>query len=461
LEDDVINTGVMDHLELTEMMVLPFYVALIFLIAYAHQRKKILNNPSYSYYARGITFKLLGATIFCLVFAYHYGVGDTFSYFENARSFCNLLRQHPGEFLDVYFGSNSYEHFSYFDRYTGIPQPNIYFESRGFFTSKLLTPFVFLGFNSYLISSILLSLFSYFGIWRMYQVFYKYYPKLYKPLAIGFVFLPSAIFWGSGILKDTITLSAFCWFVSSVERGLISKVNPLKNILSALLSGYIVLLIKPYIIMACIPGLIVWLIHDRVSRFSNPLVRNLTLPFVFVISIAVGAGLMSYFSEKLDKFSLDKVLDTAVVSQRDLKRAEYKGHSFDIGEFDATVSGVAEKFPVATVAGLYRPFIWESGNFVMLLSGVENLLLLYLTLYPIVKIGPRRIMGIFFREPLLLFIFSYSILFAFSIGISTSNFGALIRFKIAFAPFMAGMLLIFYNQKKLKLLAPPIAAKRV
>ncbi len=294
----------------------------------------------------------------------------------------------------------------------------------------------------------------------MYQVFCRYYPEMYKPLAISFLFFPSAIFWGSGILKDTITFSGFCWFVSSVEMGLISKKKTIKNLFTAFVSGYIVLMIKPYIIMACLPGLIVWLTHERIRKISNVLLKNVAVPFIFAISIASGVGLMSVFADKLDKFSLDKVLDTAVVSQRDLKRVEYKGHSFDIGEFDASISGVLGKFPVATIAGLYRPFIWESGNFVMLLSGVENLVLLYLSLSPLFKIGPRRIFGIFFREPLLLFIFSYSILFAFSIGVSTSNFGALIRFKIAFAPFMASMLLIFYDQKKLKLLAPPIASKR-
>jgi hypothetical protein len=438
----------MDHLETTELMVLPFYFAIIFTIAYARQRKKMQSNPSYVYFARGIALKLFGATAFCCLFAYYYKGGDTFSYFENARSFCNLLRLHPDKFIDAYFGPNSKENYSLFDNFTGHPQQNIFFEARGFFTSKLLTPFVFFGFNSYLISTMLLSLFSFFGIWRMYQLFYRYYPQYYKVMAISFLFFPSAVFWGSGFLKDTITFSGFCWFVSSIELGLISKKNIVKNCIRAFLAGYIVLLIKPYIIMASLPGLIVWLSHNRVVKFKNPILRNLAIPLVFAVSISAGVGLMSIFAEKLDKFSLDKVLDTAVVTQRDLKRAEYKGHSFDIGEFDASISGVVNKFPVATVAGLYRPFIWESGNFVMFLSGVENLILLWLSVLPLFTLGPRRILKIFFDSPLLLFIFSYSILFAFSIGVSTSNFGALIRFKIAFAPFLATMLYVFYKFKK-------------
>jgi hypothetical protein len=422
----------------------------VFSIAYASQRRNILTNPSYSFFARGVLAKLVGATVFCFVYVYYYHGGDTFAYFESARSFCNLLVKHPGDFLDVYLGSNTSENFSLFDNYTGSPHGNIFFENRGFFMTKIIVPFVFAGFQSYLISTLLLSVASFAGIWRMYQVFCKYYPSLYKPLVFGFVFLPTAIFWGSGILKDTVTLSCFCWFVSSVDKCIIAKEKRFRNLILAIISGYIVLMIKPYIIMACIPGLLAWLFHARIKKIKSKLLRRAALPFIYAISIAGGIGILSMLGDKLDKFSLDKVLDTASVASRDLKREEYQGHSFDIGDYDGSLSGITAKIPQATIAGLFRPFVWESQNFVMLLSGLENLTLLYLFIYPFVRLGVIKTFSILFEEPLLLFIFSYSLLFAFSIGISTSNFGSLIRFKIAFSPFFASMLLVLYNYKKLE-----------
>jgi len=54
----------------------------------------------------------------------------------------------------------------------------------------------------------LLALVSFGGVWRMYQIFIMEFPKLERPLAYTFFFLPSVFFWGSGILKDSITLSA-------------------------------------------------------------------------------------------------------------------------------------------------------------------------------------------------------------------------------------------------------------
>jgi hypothetical protein len=448
LREEVVNYGFLDHLELGELLALPFFLFIVFSLAYAAQRRNVLKNPSYNYFARGIMAKLVGATVFCFVYVYYYHGGDTFSYFESSRSFVNLLEQNPSQFFQVFLGDNTPENYSCFDNFTGLPHGNIFFEHRGFFMTKFLTPFILLGFKSYLLSTLLLAVASFSGIWRMYQVLYKYYPALYKPLVIGFVFLPTAVFWGSGMLKDTVTFSGFCWFVSSMEKCFISREKRFKNLILAILFGYIVLIVKPYIIMASIPGVFVWLLHARVKKIRNDLIRVLAIPLIYVISIAGGAGIMSLLGDKLDKFSLDKVLDTANVASKDLKREEYQGHSFDLGDYDVSVQGVIKKFPEATIAGLFRPFIWESKNFVMLLSGVENLALLYLSLFPLFRVGPRKVLRFFFDQPLMLFIFSYSILFAFSIGISTSNFGALIRFKIAFAPFFASMLLVLYNDKQ-------------
>jgi len=449
LEEEVINKGYLDQLELTEVLALPFYVFLIVALAYIYQMRKVRTNPSYKFFARGILAKMIGGAVFCFVYVYYYNGGDTIAYFESARSYSKLFLLRPYDFTKAYFESASYETYNLFDNSTGFPQGYIFFEGRTLFVVKMIVPIVLLGFNSYLISTLILSVLSFIGIWNMYQVLCKYYPSLNRILAIGFIFFPSAIFWGSGILKDTISFSAVCWLISSFEKGFISKVKVPKNLIIVLISGYIIIFVKPYIFMAAVPGLIVWLLHARVIRIRSNLWRYLSIPIIYVLSIGVGVGVMSALGDRMKQFSLNKVLETASITQKDLKNADYQGHSFDVGSYDGTVSGVTSKLPVAIIAGLFRPFIWESKNVVMILSGLENLILLILFIRPFIKIGVRKIFSILFKEPLLLFLFSYSLLFAFSIGVSTSNFGALIRFKIAFAPFFASLLLVLLNYDKL------------
>jgi hypothetical protein len=450
VEEEIINKGYLEQLGLFELMALPFYLLVIFFIAYYYQRKKIGQNPSYTFFARGVMAKLLGATVFCFVYVYYYKGGDTIAYFEASRSYVKLLELRPSAFSGVYFGANTQSNFTQFDMYTGLPFGNMYFEARSAFVVRLLVPVLIMGLNSYLLSSIVLSFLSFFGIWRMYQLFYRYYPSMYKVMAYGFLFLPTVVFWGSGMLKDTITLSGFCIFVSSFEKCFISKQQRMKNLIFFLIAGYVVLIIKPYIIMASVPGIIAWLFHNKVRKIRSQGLKTLAIPFIYLLSIGVGIAILSVLGSKLDKFSLDKILFSAKEAQMDLKNENYQGHAFDIGNYDATVLGVISKVPIATLSGLCRPFIWEARNFVMILSALENLVLMYLLIYPFIRPGPRKTFKFLFNNPLLLFVFSYSILFAFSIGISTSNFGALIRFKIAYASFLAVLLLILYNYKKLK-----------
>ena len=55
-------------------------------------------------------------------------------------------------------------------------------------------------------------------------MFCEEYPRMTKELAIAFLFIPSVIFWGSGIMKDTYTFTAACWMTSSVY-GLFLKLK--------------------------------------------------------------------------------------------------------------------------------------------------------------------------------------------------------------------------------------------
>jgi hypothetical protein len=151
----------------------------------------------------------------------------------------------------------------------------------------------------------------------------------------------------------------------------------------------------------------------------------------------------------MDKFALDKAMQTAVVTQDDLKREEqYGSNNFDIGELDGSFGGFILKFPQATFAGLFRPMLIEARSPVMLLSGLENLLLLLLLFLTLLKVKIRLIFRLIRTTPILLFCFSFAILFAFMIGVTTPNFGALVRFKIPLMPFFTFGLMVIYSTNK-------------
>ena len=84
----------------------------------------------------------------------------------------------------------------------------------------------------------------------------------------------------------------------------------------------------------------------------------------------------------------------------------------------------------------------------MIMSGLENLFLLGLTLVVIFRVGIFKIISVVRNEPFVSFALLFSIFFAFSIGFSTPNFGALVRYKIPIIPFFVPLLFILKSHIK-------------
>jgi hypothetical protein len=73
-----------------------------------------------------------------------------------------------------------------------------------------------------------------------------------------------------------------------------------------------------------------------------------------------------------------------------------------------------------------------------------------MTILLLIRIKTFRLFKILFNNPLLFFSLSFAILFSFSVGLTTANFGALVRYKIPLLPFYISSLVIlfYYMQNK-------------
>ncbi|HEU4719605.1 MAG TPA: hypothetical protein VFU15_17295 [Bacteroidia bacterium] len=440
-----------------EWVMLTIYMLVLLGISFFIQVSNIKKQPVYRYYLGGVAMKAFSAVVFCLIYIYYYNGGDTVCYYETSRALVNLGMKDPASFWKVMTTAPSVENYFLFDDKTGFPWAFMYYDTQTFFVAKLIAPILFVAFRSYLVSGVVLSWLSFFGIWRFFLMLCRHYPAIEKRLALGVIFVPSVLFWGSGILKDTITFSAVCWFIVGIEGFFILKKSRLKNAAIFIVASYVLISIKAYIMISLLPGVFLWLLYSRFSRFKSYFLRYMSVPFIVIFSLAAGYGLLSVLGDSLGKFSVAHMLETASITQRDLKQDYYHGSSFDIGEFDPTISGVISKAPAAMAVGLFRPFIWEAHNVVMLVSGLENLVYLSLTLMLFARfiMQPKKFFRTFFNDPLLLFMFTYTLLFSVLVGLSTSNFGALVRFKIPFLPaFICFLLILNYKLARKRSGAP-------
>jgi hypothetical protein len=402
------------------------------------------------YYTKGLLIKLAAALVYILVyFIYYKGVSDTYSYFRSAQSLANMLSHDFSIFLKVFFGDDAsaetLSHFTYQTGYLhGARDPHV------FAVNRFSSIFVFLGGGSLMAASFLLAAFLYQWVFRLFRFLVVRFPDV-KPIYFFIAVLsPSAVFWSAGILKDSFTYAAVCLVIPSLFSVFEGKFK-FKSLFFILLGFYIIYELKPYILFALIGGIGIGFFILFLRKLPKGFLRVVLAPaltvLLFIIVMwginVIGTSLGGIYSTP------DKMLLKAQETQQDLIREQYGDNSFDIGYFDASISGVAQKTPQALIAGLYRPFVWEAGSVFILISALENLILIILTILFFLR-GGLRIIGKLLGDPFLGFALVFVLFMAFSVGLSTANFGALVRYKIPILPFLISFLMIGLNEIKKK-----------
>lgn len=438
----------MNYLSLADIVVPLLYSSIILLVAYFYQQWKIYSNPVYRFFVNGLAAKIAGAVLFSLVYTLYYDGGDTTNYFFGSSAVANLLLKNPTEALAILSGDLSPENYSLFDGTTGFPAYYMWKDPLTFSVSRYSVPFVILSFGSFIGAGILLSCVSYIGIWKLFLMLARTYPNLTKQLGISLLFVPSVVFWGSGILKDTYAFGAVCLFVASFYAAFIERHKIPINVLGLLVAVFFLATIKPYILYSLIPGSMIWLSFKQLKAIRGTLLKFLIGPAFLMVALGLAYLSLNSMDESFGKFSIDNAISQAQVMQEDLKQEYYGQNSFDIGTLDGSLSGMVLKAPAAINASLFRPYIFEARSAMLFLSGLENLAVLFLTVWVIIKAGPFRAFAYVKNDPFLIFSLCFTLIFAFMVGISTANFGALVRYKIPFVPFYLAVLLIVLEQVK-------------
>lgn len=440
------------QIELWEYLMSMIIIMVMYIIFGRKKRMNVKLHPEYKYYMSGLLAKMLGGAFFALIYFYYYGGGDTINYYYSGVSMKHMLFVDPLEYLrQVVLGDHSARALSAYAMEPVRPLQFIFFDGRTFQMARISSVLAILTFNSYLLSTLLIAGLSFFGVWAGYRTFVSYFPRIANRLAIGFLFMPSAIFWGSGILKDTVTFSAACAWVFAIDELFFKRRNEVSSTVLALLCATAMILVKPYVLMVLIPATLLWLFYMRVIGLRNVLVRFVVIPVMGIGLVALSIFVLTRMGDMLDKFALDEALTSISSLQHDMStNQDYGDFKFSLGEFDGTWWGVVKKFPIATNAALFRPYPWEVRNAVTALSGLENLFVLGLTLYVLVRAGVRFTLGCIGANPLLLMSISFALLFSFVVGITTPNFGALVRFKIPMLPFYISSLyiILFFHRER-------------
>jgi len=439
-------------MDIKDIIITPFFLLFIFFISFILRTKYEIGSPLRKYYFPAMWVKVLGAIAICFVYQFYYGSGDTIGFYEATKVFWAMLTHEPSSAIDLLFSTSLDlpDAFYKYDKWNAI---NMVVEPQSFFLIKMASIIGIITFDTYLPISIIFALISFTGIFALYKTFVDAYPSLSKELAIAILFVPSVVFWGSGLLKDTITLGSLGWLIFSFYQ-LFKKGEKIGfSIFMIILSAFLLIKIKAYIFMSVLPAMLFWLVSIYRSRIRLRFIRVLAGPIIIIIALGLNYSFISQFGESFGRFSPENLIGTAqgFQSWHTYVSDVTGGSGYSLGEYEQTTKGALIVFPKAVAVTLFRPFPWEVKNAVMLFSSIESTLILLFSIYVLLKLGvfrPFRILRIIYNNPDVFFCIFYSIFFAFAVGFSSYNFGALVRYKIPCIPlYLTGLIIILHIAK--------------
>ena len=440
-------------MNLQDLIVTPIVLILVYILAFLI-RERVTDGVNRKYFVPGLTLKILGAISLGLIYQFYYKGGDTFNYFNRGSKYIwEAFRDSPVKGLQLMFANGEYnpETFKYASEiiyYNDLPS---------YFVVRVASLFDLITFHTYSATAVLFAVFSFSGLWAMYTVFYRMMPKMHLQLAIAIFFIPSVFFWGSGILKDTLTLGAMGWGIYAFSQIFFFRRNFLWGSLLLILSFFIIYKIKIYILLCLVPALMIWFYLSSIGKIRNLVLKTMILPFTVIFLVIGGYYSVKFIGEENHRYNLERLSFTAESTARWLSYVSEKqeGSGYTLGDFDYSTTGILRKTPAAIWVTLFRPYLWEAKNLVMFLSAIESLLLLIFTFYTMGSIIAKRRLAVLVSNPIVVFCMIYSLTFAFAIGLSTYNFGTLVRYKIPMLPFylIAMFVLLSYSKRRRKFLA--------
>ena len=172
--------------------------------------------------------------------------------------------------------------------------------------------------------------------------------------------------------------------------------------------------------------------------------KDILYPALILIFIASGTLIFNGLSGSMGVYgSVEGAIKKAQITQDDLLREwHYGANNYKLDRIDGSISGLLRSAPLATFTALFRPLPWEIGSPTMVVSAIENTILLFFVLYSLFRIGPFKFFKITFKDPFLVYCLVFSLFFAFGVGIAGTNFGALVRYKIPLMPFFFSLIYI-------------------
>ncbi|MFZ1806246.1 MAG: hypothetical protein WAU36_03435 [Cyclobacteriaceae bacterium] len=405
-----------------------FWSVLLFLLAKLFLSQNSVLKPLF---IGGLLFKVCAGICVGLIYTYYYTAGDTFGFFSDAQILSTFFHIAPGDYFNfVLFGDRSFE----------IADGLLNMERRSLFFVKNLSLVSLVSFNNYWVSSIVFSIVSFLGCWYAFNKIITQFPEGKWASIISFLFVPTFVFWSSGIIKESLSIAALMFVAGFTVSIICKEKSKLWEWVTAFIAVLFLWKLKYYWAALFIPAAITTVL---LVRFIIPVVPNRNKVFETILWVTVVGFIVLGASNIHPNFYLSRFLSVVVENHNAYVIASENDPVVHFYNLEATWGSILVNSPWALFSGLFRPAIVESVSFFQIVAAIENLFLLALCIYNL------RYISNAWSSPYRLLLFSvgvYVCLLAIFLTLSTPNFGTLSRYRVGFLPFFFFLLLYYPSQ---------------
>ena len=372
--------------------------------------------PANTFYWYGLSAKIISGITFGLVYKYLMHGGDTWAYFESSKVLAQFFQTDPIVYLRLLVGSSS--PIEIMDEIGFQGQP------RAVIMVRILSILTIFTFGNYWLCAIYFSLFSFFGLWTLVDKICSSYSDSIKSAIGAFIFLPSVLFWSSGVSKETLYMGVFgylsAWFLPFFKNS--AGTSVLKWGI-ALIMVLVLVPLKYYYMAVLLPILLTTILVNRIISRNQDWFIQYSIWFLIFLLLLFAASWIhtnltpAHFSAVVKSNALE------IISKTNPEQL------VDFREYPNPLGWMVINFPLAIVTGLFRPNIIDAGSFFQNLAILENLFISVLFVGRIKYFETKDL-----KSPAFLPCFFYVVILASILTLATPNFGTLVRYKVSFLP---------------------------
>jgi hypothetical protein len=368
--------------------------------------RKLATSDSLVYWSAAVVRLAAGVCVGLLYKYYYDDGGDTFRLFNSA----------------IELTASGYE--------------PVLTESRSLFFVYIISIVNAITSNNYWVTSLWFSLFSFLCSYRLVSKLDEIFPSFRIASRVSLLFIPSVVFWTSGIMKESIAFSALAVLVVPFLSLMQGKRLKLLDWLSAAFFLLLLLNLKYYWAAVLIPCMISALVVRWAveRRFDNKWIIIGSWLLTFLL-LCIGVSFTH------PNFRFENFLFVIVDNYN-----SYPEHDIVYYNLSADWTSIFVNSPWALYSGLFRPMIFEPLSSTGYLAAFENLLLLVLVVW---KLRSVR-MPIFANRIVVLTAIVYVVVLCVFLALSTPNLGTLSRYRVGFLSFF--VLLILADHPVFKLI---------